>query len=132
MIHDGDAQMRRIYLNVPHSENPAPSWYGESVGHYEGDTLVVDTIGLNDRSFIDAYRTPHTEKLHVTERWRLSDGGEVLEVHVSVADPGTFNLPWQAFRRYQRETRPFEEIVCAENNEHLYSEFMPIADRFDF
>jgi hypothetical protein len=132
MIHDGDAQMRRIYLNVPHGENPAPSWYGESVGHYEGDTLVVDTIGLNDRSFIDAYRTPHTEKLHVTERWRLTDGGDVLEVRVTVTDPGTFHLPWQAIRRYQRETMPFEEIICAENNEQLYGDLMPVADRFDF
>ncbi len=132
MIHEGDAQMRRIYLNVPHSENPEPSWYGDSVGHWEGDTLVVDTIGLNDRSFIDAYRTPHTENLHVIERWRLLDGGEVLEVHVTVDDPGTFVEPWQALRRFQREERPLEEMRCAENNEQFYSEYMPTADSFDF
>ena len=132
MIHEGDAQMRRIHLNVPHSENPKPSWYGDSVGHYEGDTLVVDTIGLNDRSFIDAYRTPHTEKLHVIERWRLLDGGDVLEVHVTVDDPGTFVQPWQAFRRFQHEAKPLEEMRCAENNEQFYSEFIPIADSLDF
>jgi hypothetical protein len=132
MIHEGDAQMRRIHLNVPHSETPRTSWYGDSVGHYEGDTLVVDTIGLNDSSFVDAYRTPHTEKLHVIERWRLIDSGEVLEVHVTVDDPGTFVQPWQARRRFQRESRPLEEMRCAENNEQFYSELMPIADSFDF
>ena len=68
MIHSGNEEVRRIHLDVPHSANPKPSWYGESVGHYEGDTLVVDTIGLNDKTFIDNYRTPHTEKLHVGER----------------------------------------------------------------
>jgi hypothetical protein len=57
--------------------NPKPSWYGESVGHYEGDTLVVDTIALNDKTFVDNYRTPHTDKLHVMERWKLTDGGKV-------------------------------------------------------
>jgi len=46
-----------------------------SVGHYEGDTLVIDTIGLNDKTVVDIYRTPHTEKLHVVERWRMVDGG---------------------------------------------------------
>jgi hypothetical protein len=52
---------RHIWLNVPHSANPKPSWYGESVGHYDGDTLVVDTIGFNDKTFVDSYRTPHTD-----------------------------------------------------------------------
>jgi hypothetical protein len=59
----GDQQVRRVWMNVPHTANPKPSWYGESVGHYEGDSLVVDTIGLNDRTFLDNFRTPHTEKL---------------------------------------------------------------------
>ena len=102
MIYSGDQQVRRIYLDVPHSANPKPSWYGESVGHYEGDTLVVDTIGLNDKTFVDNYRTPHTEKLHVVERWRLIDGGKTLEVNVTVEDPDTFNEPWSAIQRYRR------------------------------
>src|SRR5438876_80733 len=80
MVYSGDAQVRRVYLNVPHSENPQPTWYGESVGHYEGDTLVVDTIGMNDKTFVDNYRTPHTTKLHVVERWRVVEEGKTLEV----------------------------------------------------
>src|SRR4051812_12364556 len=65
MIWAEDHQVRHIYLNQPHSAKPEPSWFGESVGRYEGDTLVVDTIGLNTRTFVDNYRTPHTDKLHV-------------------------------------------------------------------
>src|SRR2546421_509944 len=75
--HDGD--VRRVYMNVPHSANVKPSWYGESVGHYEGGTLVIDTIGLNDKTFVDNFRTPHSEKLHVVERYRLIEDGKRLE-----------------------------------------------------
>ena len=73
VVTEHDEQVRHIYLNVPHSRNVTPSWYGESVGHYDGDTLVVDTIGLNDKTFVDNYRTPHTTALHVVERFHLSD-----------------------------------------------------------
>src|SRR6202166_1374450 len=73
-----DNQVRHVYLNVPHSKNPKPSWYGESVGHYEGDSLVIDTIGLNNKTVVDIYRTPHTETLHVVERWHVIDGGKTM------------------------------------------------------
>jgi len=71
IIYSGDEQVRRVYLGVPHSDNPKSSWYGESIGHYEGDALVVDTIGTNDKTFLDNYRTPHTQNLHVIERWKM-------------------------------------------------------------
>src|ERR1700693_4009390 len=80
MIYSGDAEVRRIYLDVPHSENPKPSWYGESVGHYEGNSLVIDTVAQNDRTFVDPYRTPHTGKLHVVERWTKTDDGQAMDV----------------------------------------------------
>src|SRR5262249_22940843 len=78
--HDNDA--RRIHMNVPHSAEPKPSWYGESVGHYEDDALVIDTIGLNDKTFVDNFRTPHSKKLHVVERYRLIENGKGLEAQV--------------------------------------------------
>ena len=60
-IWEEDHMARHVYLTEKHSANVKPSWFGESIGHYEnGDTLVVDTIGLNDRTFVDSYRTPHT------------------------------------------------------------------------
>jgi hypothetical protein len=79
IIFSGDAQMRRVDLDMPHSANLKPSWYGESVGHCEGDTLMVDTIGLR-QDVIDNHRTPHTEKLHVAERYKLIDEGKTLQV----------------------------------------------------
>jgi hypothetical protein len=123
---------------VPHSADPKPSWYGESVGHYEnGDTLVVDTIGLNDKTYVDNYRTPHTTALHTVERFRILDGGNTLEVNVRVEDPGAFAMPWNAVQRYRRveEDTPLHEMVCAENNTDHFNQGlvpMPQADHPDF
>jgi hypothetical protein len=115
-----DFQLRRVYLNVPHSSDPRPSWFGESVGHYEnGDTLVIDTIGFVEHplSFVDNYRTPHTKDLHVVERWRIVENGAWLEVEAKVVDRGAFTTPWTALQRYRRvEQGPLGEQVCAENN----------------
>ena len=121
IVHQQDYQFRHIYLNVPHSAHPKPSWTGESVGHYEGGELVVDTIGFNDKTFVDNYRTPHTDKMHVVERFRLLDGGKILEDLITVDDPGAFNMPWSAVQHWSRNNRgPIEEISCAENNEELF------------
>src|SRR5882724_5687176 len=68
IINPGGPEVRQIHLDVPHAVDPRPSWYGESVGRYEGgDTLVIDTIAITDKTFVDNYRTPHTAKLHVVE-----------------------------------------------------------------
>jgi hypothetical protein len=124
IINEGDAQVRRVYLNVPHSRNPKPSWYGESVGHYEnGDTLVIDTIGLNDKTFIDNYLTPHTEQLHVVERFKLSPDGKSLELTIAVEDEGAFNVPWSARQSYNQEPQAqMEEAICAENNVDVFNQ----------
>jgi hypothetical protein len=132
ILFEGDQQVRRISLDMPHSAKPKPSWYGESVGHYEGDTLVIDTIGLNDKTFVDNYRTPHTEKLHVTERWKMIDDGKNLEVAITIDDPDTYNQPWQAIRRFRRMQGTMGEEVCAENNQHLFDYHIPEAKTPDF
>ncbi len=132
MIFSGDAQVRRIYLDVPHSANLKPSWYGESVGHYEGDTLVVDTIGLNDKTFIDNYRTPHSAKLHVVERYKLIDDGKTLEVTFRIEDPDTFYQPWSAIGKLRRVQMPMHEEACAENNQNLFDYHIPVANKADF
>jgi len=132
MIFEGDAQVRHVYLDVPHSEDPKPSWYGESVGHYEDDTLVIDTIGLNNKTFLDNYRTPHTEKLHVVEQWKVLDDNK-LELRFTVDDPDTFITPWTGafrFHRVQRSEMPYEE-VCAENN-NQFEYHVPVAQKPDF
>jgi hypothetical protein len=130
MIYSNDQQVRHVYLDVAHSADPRPSWYGESVGHYEGDTLVVDTIGLNDKTFVDNFRTPHTEKLHVVERFKLVDGGKALRVDITFEDPDAFNAPWSVTQRYDRIQHPMAEEVCAENNQQFFK--IPTADRPDF
>ncbi|MGZ8982067.1 MAG: hypothetical protein ACXW2D_15075, partial [Burkholderiaceae bacterium] len=121
MVLELGHRVRRVLLNRKHSQNPKPSWYGESVGHYEGDTLVVDTIGFIDRSYLDHYRTPHTSRLRVVERFRITNAGTVLEVNITIEDPGAFTTPWSAIRRLRRvQARPLREMVCAENNEKYF------------
>ena len=132
MIFTGDQQVRHVYMDVPHSPSLKPSWYGESVGHYEGDTLVIDTVGLNTKSFIDNYRTPHTEKLHVIERWRIIEADSILEVRFTVDDPGTYNQPWSAIQRFRRVPTPMDEEVCAEGNFLLFDYGIPQANKPDF
>jgi hypothetical protein len=120
----------------PHAADPKPTWYGESVGHYEGgDTLVVDTIGQTTKTFVDSYLTPHTEQLHVIERYKLTDGGKAIDVSIRVEDPGAFTTPWNAKQRFRRIDREWEEDICAENNaDFLHYEVVPLphADTPDF
>jgi hypothetical protein len=117
IVNEGGPEIRHVFMNVPHSANVRPSWYGESVGRYEGDTLVVDTIGISTKAFVDNYRTPHTDKLHVVERFRMLNGGMMLEDVMTIEDPGTFTMPWSAVQRWRlQESRPLEENICAENN----------------
>jgi hypothetical protein len=136
MIGHDDHRVRRVYLNVNHSEHPTPSWYGESVGHYEGDTLVVDTIGLNDKTLVDNYRTPHTDQMHVVERFKLIDGGKTLEALVTIDDPGAFNMPWSAIQRFRAvHEGPLPEKACAEDTQNYFGydlEPIPQADKPDF
>jgi hypothetical protein len=137
IINEGDFQVRHVYLNVAHSANPKSSWYGESVGHYEGgDTLVVDTIGMNDKSFVDNYLTPHTTQLHVVERFKLTDGGKNLQVLIRVEDPGAFTTAWSAVQIYRLQHRgDWDDDICAENNASYFNYEMapmPQANTPDF
>jgi hypothetical protein len=136
LINEGGPEVRRVFLNVPHSAHPKISPYGESVGHYEaGDTLVVDTIGLSEDTYVDNYRTPHTTQLHVVERFQVTEGGRTLQVTIRVEDPGAFNMPWSGRQTYHRtRTGAMEETICAENNiafDASVSE-IPKADKPDF
>src|SRR6185295_308140 len=121
-IMNNGPEVRHIYLNVPHSQNPKPSWYGESVGHYEGDTLVVDTIGQNTETFVDNYRTPHSEKLHVVERFHLTNEGKNLQADIVVDDPATFRQPLNIFQTWRRVAQgPMTESSCAESGPGFFS-----------
>jgi hypothetical protein len=137
MIWQRDHMVRRVYLTDHHSEGVKPSWFGESIGHYEnGDTLVIDTIALSTKnSFIDNFRTPHSEKEHVIERYRISDDGRMLEAAVTVDDPETFNEPIHMIKRWRKVNNQMLETVCAENNgDHFSKNLFPIprSDEPDF
>ena len=122
IVNARDSQARFIYLNVPHSKNPGRTWYGESVGHYEaGDTLVVDTIGQNDKTQVDRFGTPHSDQIHVVERYRLSSDRRAMEVQFTVDDPGAFRMPWSARARFAASSTAWDEEVCAENNRFIGS-----------
>jgi hypothetical protein len=107
----------QIYLDGrKHPEDPNPAWYGDNVGHWEGDTLVVDRVGFDDRAYLDQDQHPHGPKLHVIERYRRVDMGH-LETEVTVEDPKTLAKPW-TFKRMS-ELAPTEQIyefICPENN----------------
>jgi hypothetical protein len=123
MTWQADHMVRHIFLTDKHSANVKPSWFGESIGHYEnGDTLVVDTIGLNTKTFVDNYRTPHTDKLHVVERFKLTNVDSRIEVTVTVEDPGAFTTPWSAKQIYRRvEIGPMAESTCIEGNFNYFN-----------
>ena len=151
-----DHQTRHIYMDVPHSTNPKPSYFGESIGHYEDNSLIVDTIAINDKTVIDDYLTPHTDKLHVVERYRMIDDGKTLEVKLRVEDPGAFTMPWDAVQYFKRvepgvadnvnvisndltsgrsAAGPLTEESCAESTlSHLGQGALPVphADKADF
>jgi hypothetical protein len=143
-------EVRRVRMNEPHPAQVTPSWYGDSVGHYEGDTLVIDTVGVrSDRPFamIDMFGTPYSEALHVVERYRLVDydvakaaldrsrghnaripevgvddnyRGKYLQLQFTVEDGGVFTTPWSATITYGRLSTPWEEHVCSENTHEYY------------
>jgi hypothetical protein len=100
-------------------KDPNPRWMGYSVGHWQGDTLVVDTIGFDDRSWITAQGHPHTDKMHVIERFRRPDLGH-LEIEITIDDPGAYAKPWIMKRVSELDAGDdIGEYVCTENNKDV-------------
>lgn len=97
LLYQRDGQVRHVFLDQPHSTMVHRSPYGESVGHYQGDTLVVDTIGMTADTPVDLFGTPHSEDTHVVERYRVTGEGNRarLEVRITVNDTKAFKEPWR-------------------------------------
>jgi hypothetical protein len=148
-LYSGNMDVRRVRLNQRHEEPLTPSLYGDSVGHYEGDTLVIDTVGQRtDRPYamIDLFGTPYTKALHVVERYRLRDytdvkdaiergkkenwlpagdvfsghRGKFLQLHLTIEDEGVFTTPWTSTLTYVPGPAVWAEVVCAENTHQYY------------
>jgi hypothetical protein len=116
---------RQIFLDGrSHPSDPNPSWWGHSVGRWEGDTLVVDTIGFNDKTWLDLNGHPHTEMMHLVERYHRPDLGH-LELELSVEDSGALKKPWIIKRTYSLDPKEdIMESVCTENEkdvQHVFS-----------
>ncbi|HEY4028947.1 MAG TPA: hypothetical protein VGM25_01270 [Caulobacteraceae bacterium] len=116
-LHEVAHEVRRIYLDQKQPANPKETFLGHSVGHWEGDTLVVDTIGINGKSFIDDEGEAHSDKEHLTERYRKINGGRQIELTMTVEDPVTLERPYSYKRVYEwrPDVRP-AEYICEENN----------------
>src|SRR5438132_7176689 len=145
ILYWSNQEVRRVRMNQSHPARVTPSWYGDSVGHYEGDTLVIDTVGVkSDRPFamVDMYGTPFSAALHVVERYRMVDydeaqaavarnlkqnarvpdtasdlsyRGKRLQVVFTVEDERVFTMAWSGVITYERPAMAWEENVCAEN-----------------
>jgi hypothetical protein len=107
---------RVIPLNAKHPDDLLPSYMGDSVGHWEGDTLVVDIIGFNDKTWLAGTGTFHSEALHVTERYTRVDKDQI-NYDVTLEDPNVFTKPWTLHSTIMlREGTRLEEYICQENN----------------
>jgi len=111
------SRVRRIYLNRRHPKNVAPTWNGDSVGHWEGETLVVDTTGFNDQSWLSGDMTPHTEETHLMERMRQIEhnGNTYIELTGTVEDRYALTSAYTYTRYYKRQTSEMPEHICADD-----------------
>jgi hypothetical protein len=117
ILHEVAHEVRRFYLDQKQPEHLPITYLGHSVAHWEGDTLVVDTMGINASSFIDDEGSSHSDKEHIVERFHKIDGGRQLEVDTTVEDPVTLEHPYsyKRFFQWRPDVRP-QEYVCEENN----------------
>jgi hypothetical protein len=103
---------RMVTLNQPHPKDVDATWLGNSVGRYEGDTLVIDTIGLNDKSWLDNVGHPHSDALHTVERLRRVER-DTLRLDLTIEDPRAYTRPWTATKMYKRSNFPMGETMCS-------------------
>jgi hypothetical protein len=118
IVHEGNIHsFRQIFLDGrKHPEYVDPSWFGHSIGWWEKDTLVIDTIGFNDTSWYDGRGTPHTEQLHTIERWTRLDLGR-MENKVTIDDPGAYSRPFVVtINATQTPGDEVMEYICAAGN----------------
>ena len=110
---------RQIFMDGrSHPPDPDPSWFGHSIGRWEGDTLVIDSVGFNDKFWFDRRGHPHTEQLHIIERWTRKSLG-VLENQVTIVDPGAYSRPFTTtYTARLLQDGELMEYICAENNQY--------------
>ena len=115
-LFEYDHFVRRIYTDGrPHPADLEPTWMGHAIGHWQGDTFVVDTVGMNDRTWVDRDGHPHSDKMHVIERIRRL-GQDTLQVGITIEDPIAYTKPFSGAVTYQfRPDWDINEHICMDN-----------------
>ncbi len=116
MLFEFSHFVRQIFTDGrKHNTDLGPTWMGDSIGHWEGDTLVVDTVGFNDKTWLDRGGHPHSTQLHVVERLRRVEQN-ILQNDLTIEDPIAYSKPWSAQLTFQlRPTWNITEMVCEDN-----------------
>ena len=116
MLYEYMSASRIIRINAKHPDDLVPAYMGDSVGHWDGDTLVVDVTGFNDKTWLAGTGTFHSEELHLTERFtRVSK--DRINYEVVMEDPKVLTKPWRLTSSLMlREGTRLQEYICAENN----------------
>lgn len=129
MIFEYDHLVRQIYTDGrEHRTDLAPSWMGDSIGHWEGSALVVESTNFNDQTWIDRTAVPHSEEMRLIERIYLNDKNQ-LQVDMRVEDPKALAKPWEFSRYYRKTDWTIDELMCEDNA--TYSEFENELLEFD-
>jgi hypothetical protein len=118
MLFEVDSLRREIYLDAQHDPSLVPLWMGNSIGHWEGDTLVVDTNNFNDRTWIDRIGHPHSDQLHVIERFRRPDHDHLVD-DITIDDAKAYTKPWTAHLEFKLRPWKLTEQFCEDGETFL-------------
>ena len=118
ILYEGNVHSyRQVFLDGrPHNPDVTETWWGDSIGHWDGDALVVDTVGLNDKAWLDLVGHPRTNRAHIIERFTRPELGR-MNIEITIDDPGAYSRPWKVFE--SAELAPgweLQEYICNENN----------------
>jgi len=118
ILYEGNVHSyRQVFLDGrPHDPNVTETWWGDSTGHWDGNALVVDTVGLNDKAWLDLVGHPRTSKAHIVERFTRPELGRV-NIEITIDDPGAYSKPWKVLESAQLAPGwEIAEYICNENN----------------
>jgi hypothetical protein len=119
MLFEVDSLRREIYTDgKPRDAGLVPLWMGSSIGTWEGDTLVVDTINFNDKTWIDRVGHPHSDQLHVVERFRRPDHDHLID-DITIDDPKAYTKPWNAHLEFKLRPWKLTEQFCEDGESFL-------------
>ncbi len=119
MLFEVDSLRREIYTDgSPHDPSLVPLWMGNSIGHWEGDTLVVDTVNFNDRTWLDRVGHPHSDQLHVSERFRRTAHDHLVD-DITIDDPKAYTKPWTARLEFKLQPWKLTEQFCEDGDSFL-------------